>query len=360
MGRKLWLNFIADDARTLLEPVLALGLHPDTTPKYVELQSRDQRKRTAWRELIDAHWVDRSRNFDITWKSDDRTTYLFGNNALSLMITPHYDFDPQFLFDVVREVPFEFFTNGAFHQEWRSDRERIPYGRGPYPYWPGQHGFMTAIRGKGHDTLVSRRWLDHGGPWLLIRDEPTDTSIFVFHEWDANAYAAHSQAYPGWWYLSATTTGGTLCDLHDPSDYGVTGTYRPDLRRMDIVVHGRKVEPREMTAMCRYRREHRDDPDMPIDNVRYVFMDEAEAHAHLFQLWRRELECSAYNPHGEEIRLDADYTPPPTQHPKWVHRMAASLGVPVRGGGPPPGMPWWREDQPIPPLDPVGTPPIIP
>jgi hypothetical protein len=55
--------------------------------------------------------------------------------------------------------------------------------------------------------------------------------------------------------------------------------------------------------------------------VAYVFVDEADARAHLHELWLRELECWLVDDKGKR-RLDLDYHPVPNP-PGWVKRLDA-------------------------------------
>jgi len=47
-----------------------------------------------------------------------------------------------------------------------------------------------------------------------------------------------------------------------------------------------------------------------VDNIVYVFVEEAQAWAHLQELWLRGLECPVFI-EGREVSLDADYHPAP-------------------------------------------------
>ncbi|MFF0776571.1 hypothetical protein ACFYUK_47365 [Nonomuraea wenchangensis] len=71
--------------------------------------------------------------------------------------------------DMLRSLagtPFRPASFAGVHREWgdRAEPYRArSFGGGHYP-----HGWACAFRSKGHLTLVSRRWLEHG-PWRLLR-----------------------------------------------------------------------------------------------------------------------------------------------------------------------------------------------
>ena len=71
------------------------------------------------------------------------------------------------------------------------------------------HGWGCALKGAGHDHLVSRRWLEYG-PWRLIRDEENDISLVQFHDLEADAITALEQAKPGHKRMGVSDTGGFI------------------------------------------------------------------------------------------------------------------------------------------------------
>jgi len=102
--------------------------------------------------------------------------------------------------------------------------------------------------------------------------------------------------------------------------YDWEGTYLPADQVLEIVVHGREVEQREMLEACALRHYQALGEDKPLKNVRYVFMTEDQARAHLHELWLRALECWAIVG-GQKVRLDADYEPPAPEKPEWVKQL---------------------------------------
>jgi hypothetical protein len=57
-------------------------------------------------------------------------------------------------------------------------------------------------------------------------------------------------------------------------------------------------------------------PQQPLDRIRFLFMEEAPARAHLHELWLHGLECWTIV-RGVEKRLDEGYKPPSVR-PAWA------------------------------------------
>ena len=192
---------------------------------------------------------------------------------------------------LVESLPFEVMSFGSvWLSEWRAaDFDPISFGDGHRA-----HGWGCAFRGAGHDRLVSRRWIDHGGPWRVHR-RPGDLTILQFHDLAADAEHALAEAAPCHRAIGVTPEGGYLGRI---ADYGfsgdVSGLYDAERRTLEIVVPpGSTVDPVRMRDACALRAQHRANPpaDQPILQVAFVFLLESDARAHLPALWRRELEC---------------------------------------------------------------------
>jgi hypothetical protein len=99
------------------------------------------------------------------------------------------------------------------------------------------------------------------------------------------------------------------------------GIYTPEDRLLEVVVGpGNEVKQGEMLCNAALRLHHRTAPSTtPVERVAYVFVDEADAQAHLHELWLRELECWLVDDKGKR-RLDLDYHPVPNP-PEWVKRL---------------------------------------
>ena len=198
-----------------------------------------------------------------------------------------------------------------------------------YPRWGFgrsmiSHGWGCAFRGAGHDRLVSRRWLDFG-PWRVIR-RPDDTTFIQFHDLAiTDPAAAYAQAAPGHERMGIAATGGYIAWHNENLLTGarrISRIYFPETNKIEIVVGlGNTVSQGEMICQCAERLQHRLTPPQTdrIDHVAYIFMERADAEAHLHELWLRELECWYVDGSGKH-RLDLDYHPVPNP-PAWVRAL---------------------------------------
>ena len=222
----------------------------------------------------------------------------------------------------IERLPFEVCSLGTiFPDEWlKLDVENFGFGK-----MHCLHGWGCAFRGKGHDRLVSRRWLDFG-PWRVVR-RPGDLTLVQFHDLDVDAETAYRQALPGHERMGISKTGGYL-QIPYPFTKDVEGLYDPERRTLEIVVPpGGKVEQVRMRDACAVRYQHRIDPpaENQIDQVAYVFVDEADARAHLHELWLRELEVWLVDGDGKR-RIDLTYQPARVR-PAWVEKLERSSTV---------------------------------
>ena len=213
----------------------------------------------------------------------------------------------------IEPLPFEVCSLGTiFPDEWvKMDIDTFGFGQGHYA-----HGWGCAFRGRGHDRLVSRRWLEFG-PWRIIR-RPGDLTLMQFHELDVDAATAARQARPGHKRMGIAPSGGYL---QVPYAYAknVEGLYVAERRTLEIVVPpSGKVVQVHMRDACALRYHHRlaRPADKPIDQVTYVFLDEADARSHLHELWLRELEVWVADGEGKR-RIDLAYQAVPLQ-PEWA------------------------------------------
>jgi len=174
---------------------------------------------------------------------------------------------------------------------------------------------------KGHEPLVSRRWLEFG-PWWL-RKFPGDVSFVQFHDLDADAETAFAEAFPGHKRMSDHDVGGWLRWRYRPAaDYDKTvpefrAVYVRDDQSLRVVsAPGRVISQREMLDACAERLVAKYNPEQPARTLRYVFIDPADAEKHLHELWLRDIEVWAIE-NGKEVRLDDRYHPTPIA-PAWV------------------------------------------
>jgi hypothetical protein len=216
---------------------------------------------------------------------------------------------------------FEILCGGAaFFDEWlAADYKRWGFGRSHI-----DNGWGCAFRGRGHDRLVSRRWLDFG-PWRVIR-RPNDTTFIQFHDLALTDPAeAYAQAAPGLERMGNSPIGGHI-GFHKERLIASAGKglYSPSQRLLEVVVGpGNEVRQGDMLCNCALRLHHKETQPATgrIERIAYVFVDEGDARAHLHELWLRELECWVADDRGKR-RLDLDYHPVPSP-PAWVRDLEA-------------------------------------
>jgi hypothetical protein len=214
---------------------------------------------------------------------------------------------------ILEVLPFDVCSFGSvWLDDWLDlDFERISFGDGHRA-----HGWGCALRGAGHDRLVSRRWLEHG-PWRLVR-RPGDLSVVQFHDLDADAETAYAQAHPGHLRMGISDEGGYL-----PRDYAysgeIRGLYDGARRTLEVVVApGGDVAPAGLRDAAAIKAEHRRRPprEKPVAQVAFVFLTETDARRHLHALWLHDLECWVADDRPKR-RLDDAYQPPPSA-PAWA------------------------------------------
>lgn len=218
---------------------------------------------------------------------------------------------PDEVIPLLASLPVELAVGGWIHADEWIDLDYL--GRS-FSHGHVGHGWCCAFKGAGHDQLVSRRWLEYG-PWKLTRG-PGDLSFVQFHDLDAGAEQALNQAAPGHERMGISDTGGFIHREHRAEE-DVGGLYVAGDRSLRVVIPaGEGVSQRQMLDACYARKVGGDDPARPIERVIYVFMNEADARAHLHELWLRELGCWAIVD-GQEVALDDGYAPSPSP-PEWV------------------------------------------
>jgi hypothetical protein len=285
-----------------------------TLPDAVRVDDEEQVQDSSWPTGIlnarihgGAYWLERDQQIVYRPKSD---LVVFGiPNAFST-------FDDALA--IIEPLPFEICGLGAvFFDEWiKADYERWSFSRSHI-----DHGWACAFRGAGHDRLVSRRWLDFG-PWRVIR-RPNDTTFVQFHDLGiTDSTEAYEVAKAGHERMGCSETGGFIQQIQDWMLADVRGLYTVGERLLEIVVPpGDAVSQSRMLNACTLRLHHRltRPAQEPIERIAYIFLDEADARAHLHELWLRELECWLVDGNGKR-RLDLDYHPVPNP-PEWVKRL---------------------------------------
>jgi hypothetical protein len=214
---------------------------------------------------------------------------------------------PQVL-EVLAELPFEIASFGSLYL-WEG------YQR---PGWGDGHqslGWGAAFKGRGHERLASRHWLE-GGPFKVWRGA-NDVSLVQFHALDADEKSALEQAQPGHRQFGNFSDETGFLQSRFVYTLDLNGLYVPETKTLKVIVLGRAIPNLELLEWAATRVVGRGDYLAgAIERVAYIFPDEAEGRAALPRLWRYGHECWVIRD-GEELRLDDTYTPPDAT-PSWA------------------------------------------
>jgi hypothetical protein len=301
-------------AKTGLSMLSAISPY-STLPAEVCVDDTDQLRDPSWPSSIlsaqihgRAYWQDREQQIGYRPKSD-LVVFSIPNGFATL----------DEALAIIEPMPFEVCILGAvFFDEWiKADYQRWGIGRSHI-----DHGWACAFRGAGHDRLVSRRWLDFG-PWRVIR-RSNDTTFIQFHDLAiADQAEAYEQAKAGHERMGNSKIGGYIAWYLDALIRSAgKGLYTEATKLLEVVVPpGGVIDQGAMLGNAGLRLHHRlTRPSKdPIERIAYIFLDEADARAHLHELWLRELECWLVDGSGKR-RLDLDYHPTPSP-PEWVKRL---------------------------------------
>lgn len=292
------LIFLGADAPALVERAQAAGFLPSAPPT----RARRAGATFAMHDSVAEELV-RSEDLVLSWGEDSSLRYSRGRDHLQLG-SSSWSPSAAGLLELLRDWPFlACTTHGLFPEEWGEYRSA--------------HGWAFALRGAGH-KLVSPRVLERG-PWRRLRHEPSDTTVIQFHEATIDGHKALEQARPGHALLEPMWCGGHYAG-HAWAFRGNASRYKPSLydpatRTSIVLVEGREVSAEEM-GIAAATRIHQVFP-APIEQVAFVYLDEATARRQLPALWLYGLEVRAMTAQGEQ-RIDVDYTPPPVELPTWA------------------------------------------
>lgn len=307
----LELGLAGSDLVAIGRALLDAGLTGPGTPTGLSIDGRARKPTEDWLETATAA----CRNYVMArWGKDGWLRV--DRDRLVKISRPGYDLAPRKLLNLLSSIPFTVGSTPSLHPEWTNGALGEEYLAPSFAELHWGHGWACFFRGAGHDHLVSRRWPDFG-PWRVLRGA-NDTTLVQFHDLEADARTALTQAKPGHERMGISDIGGYIQTRYQYA-YELRGLYYAEQRKMHIVAHGREVTQREMLDACATRRYQALGADQPLDNVVYVFVEEGPARAHLHELWLRGLECRTFI-EGREVRLDADYRPPPTK-PEWVRQV---------------------------------------
>ncbi len=292
------LTFLGADARALVEQSRADGFLPAAAPTRVV---RGGAAVALHGDL--AQELERSDELEASWGEESQLSYSRGRDHLYLD-SASAPASGEGLLALLRRWPFlACTTNGLFPEAWDGYRSI--------------HGWAFALRGAGH-KLVSPRVLGRG-PWRRLRDEASDTTVIQFHDLAADGALALEQARPGHALLEPMWRGGHYAS-HAWAFRGHATRYKPSLydpatRTSIVVVEGREVSQQEM-GLAAATKIHQVFPQ-PVEQVAFVYLDEATARRQLPALWLYGLEVRAMTAAGEQ-RIDLDYAAPPVSPPSWA------------------------------------------
>ncbi|HTM22975.1 MAG TPA: hypothetical protein VL172_20775 [Kofleriaceae bacterium] len=299
--------------------LLARDWHPEPPPPELSID----RHRVA----AGADWFERfagrlTEELTARW---DASQYLeiHRHSGITRLERRDIEVNPLALVDRLASIPFEDGVVGvpAF-PTYPSILPQLVAGR---PLAPGHQltGWGMAFRGDGHQRLVSRRWITHGGPWRVIRG-PRDTTLLQFHDLGlTDPHVAWTQARPCLERLThaepGTSGSSGLVDTGGPPYRPLEGRYQPASRCLWVFAGAERITTTEMhwaaEERCRRRHAH---GEPPLERIAFVFASPAAARAHLHDLWLRGLECWHEAGAGPLVRDDDGYEPTPPPAPAWV------------------------------------------
>lgn len=297
---KLGVTLSGPDMRALARAVLDSFSYTREAPRRMTDGLREIAVPDDWR----GHLVG-TEDAAAEWAADQRVGY--GAGAISVSFPAEYDRDTAgTMLPWLAALPFELAVFSIV-RDWWLEHDYYP------PAIAADHavlGWGMAFKAAGHErSIVSRRWLEHGP--LRTSRGAADTTLVQFHDPGADGPTSLAQARPAHDWIVA----GFLRPRHRYR-HDVGGVYTRADGLLRVVINAREVSGDEMRDACAARRDRGADPDRPIRNVAYVFVDEQEARAQLEALWLHGLECRVADGRGER-RLDDGYRPA-IEKPEWA------------------------------------------
>jgi hypothetical protein len=283
-------------------------------PSEIEVDNNNKKVTSSWLESlfetagnqIRVRWLDDEENTAHSlgfWKDSELTVF----QDLSLPTTSNEGMN------LLKKLPLEVAIFTSQHY-WAADFDYRP------PSFGNRHallGWGCAFKGAGHNRLVSRRYLGYG-PWRVIRDEESDITLIQFHDLEVDAQTAMEQAKPGHDRMAKPMEGGFIQKNVRLANPDFQSLYSAEEKMLSIVVPvDEGVSHATMLDMCKVRYYQLLE-NQPVERVAFVFLQESDARAHLYELWLRELECWTIIK-GERVRLDLDYVPPLYEKPDWIN-----------------------------------------
>lgn len=303
------------DPETIARQVLKLPAFAGDAPWEVRVDNSNIPVSSGW---LDRAFREAKAELYVIWDENLSRWVQYTPGVIVKFANPGVPRDPEAAWSLIGGLPFELASFASIYEDWsKEDGEHYLS-----PGFGGMHfplGWGCAFKGKGHDRLVSRRWLDYG-PWRLVRG-PDETSLVQFHDLRAGPATALAQARPGHDRMGITDTGGFLQDPYFPT-HRIKGLYDSAECQLKVFVHGRHVTQLEMLDACAVRHYQGLGPSQPLKSVAYVFAEEQRAREHLHELWLRDLQCWTFI-NALEKRIDTDYHPVPNT-PEWVRTLGGS------------------------------------
>ncbi len=310
------LAFSSEDPVALAREIFASGIAGSGRPSSVSVDGEEWKGATDFESIANAA----PERASIYW-TPAQGLLSFKRGGLVRVGLPDTRIDMATFRDSLQGLSFKWMSAGSISSVWGPGGQPHEYDAPSFGDGHYEHGWVCAFRGSGNSQLVSRRWLDYG-PWRVIRGDGDLTAV-QFHDLDAEDLEALAQAEPAHQRMGISDEGGFIPPRPATWRYpALRNLYDPKSRQLTVVVHGRSVSQAEMLEACALRLYQ--PMEVPVDNVAFVFMTEEPARQHLHELWLRGLECRAII-QGQEVRLDADYSPAPAV-PEWVTRVRAREG----------------------------------
>ena len=284
---------------------------------------------------IDRGWIDRvsfDAGVDAEWGVPKDGFIYCGRNRDLQIRKYNTEFTAAIALDLLRTVPFETAVAPSPHKyTWTDDPARqsdplyIP--RSGWGFGHGPHGWACFLRGRGHEQVVSRRYLHHG-PWRTVHLPQEDLTLVQFHDLDADVHTAIEQASIGHLLMGYSPVGGIFFhrgDAHPLPE--LTGNYSRRTKTFFYMMLDKRISPKlasDLGWLRLHNRDGRGEIGKPVENIRLVYWDEEKALEDLEIAWRCEFEVACMI-EGKEVRLDEGYEST-WEAPDWVKRLQDEEG----------------------------------
>jgi hypothetical protein len=307
----------SDNLIQTLEELYGLEIFSGFPAEELWVDDRKQKKiSTSW---IEKYAKNVKRNVWVDWGNPHKQKLVYRkNHILGVRIKNFFENFEQVL-EFILPLLWDVVAIGSVHEQWHYDE--ISYKSLGFANLHASLGAGCAFKGKGHQRVVSRRYLDYG-PWHVLRDEANDITLIQFHDLNVDALTALEQAKPGHKLMGDPYEGGFIQRDYQILNDDFSGLYSPSEKMLRFIINDRPITRAELLDACATRLWQLLGQDKPIERVGYVFIHESEARQNLHELWLREIECWTYLD-GVETRIDEDYSPPPPEKPEWISQLEA-------------------------------------